>query len=109
MSTSEIDYLFEQKEFKRLFPNAKFTIAIPLSELYTIFSYENILVFIEYKCIAFYESPNETDYFVIKQTNNKPITNHQVIQYLIDMNFAPICDHRFYEGLDMVHTNHKYL
>ncbi len=84
----------------QMFPNAKFTIGIPLEELDNVVS-NNKTIYIKsvHNCYCYDDRPKrKIDRFIIKSSKNVKITNKMVLCELIKQDFVLDCHHHFVEG-----------
>ena len=95
MEKTEEDYEKDIEEIEKMFPNAKFSVAIEIEELDNIVTDETyIVVKNTYDCYC-YKNKRNTEYFYI---SGKHITNKFIIYKLIKQGLDLDCDHRFLEG-----------
>ena len=95
MEKTEEDYEKDIEEIEKMFPNAKFSVAIELEDLDDIVTDEtDIVVKNTYDCYC-HTNKRNTEYFYI---SGKHITNKFIIYKLIEQGLDLDCDHRFLEG-----------
>jgi hypothetical protein len=91
---SDLEAEFE--EIHKQFPNAQFSIDIPLKLIDEIVLKTNkVAVKCDFNCYCYSQAPRKTEYFILK--SQKGITNRDLINCLIENNFNPRCEHNFLE------------
>lgn len=90
----------ENEQIERMFPNAKFIIAIDIDELDDIVTDKKFITVAKtYTCYC-YDNCNKTPkYFYV--TGDK-ITNRVILNKLIEYNLYIECNHCFIEGFDKI-------
>ena len=79
------------------FPTAMFYVSIPVFELDTIISKNDILcIKCMFKCCCYANRPRQSLYYICRKPE-KNITNRDLINCLIENNYEPECDHDFLE------------
>lgn len=100
MEKTDEQYEREIEEIEKMFPNAKFTIAIDIEELDVVFTKQPAIVIKQsYYCHCYRGSNKKTEYFYI---SGKNITTKFIINQLIEQGLELVCDHRFIEGFEKV-------
>ena len=95
-SESEAAYEAEQEQIEALFPQAKFTICIALSDLDDLVTdKKTIVVKQSYGCYCYDDCPRKTDWVVV---HSNRITNRVVLTELIKQDLTLECNHCFVEG-----------
>ena len=90
------DYTFEIDLIDKMFPNAKFVIAIDIEELDDVVTDQtNIVVKNTYDCYCYGGVNKIADYFYIR---GEHITNRFIINNLIEQGLNLNCNHCFVEG-----------
>ncbi len=90
------DYTFEIDLIDKMFPNAKFVIAIDIEELDDIVTDRtNIVIKNTYDCYCYDGVKKIADYFYI---SGERITNKFIINKLIEQGLSLNCNHCFVEG-----------
>ena len=95
------DYETEIEEIDKQFPDAQFSISLPLAELDNIVINSNkVAIKCDFKCYCYSESPRISEHFICNKSK-KGITNRDIVNCLIENKFDPGCDHRFLEQFDV--------
>ena len=90
------DYTFEIDLIDKMFPNAKFVVAIDIEELDDVVTDQtNIVIKNTYDCYCYGGVNKIADYFYI---NGEHITNKFIINKLIEQGLSLNCNHCFVEG-----------
>ena len=100
---TEAEYEQEFEQLEAMFPDAKFTVSIPIEDIDEVVSTEpTIMVKCSYNCHCYSESPKVADWFNIRCNNDGNITNRTILMELMNNNLSLECDHHFIEGFDMI-------
>lgn len=113
------EFVMEQMEINRMFPNARFVIAIPLNEMEQVISHlDKIIIKQTYTCYCYDNFMNDisetetTDndtiingrpppkWFPIHCQEGQKMTNKYVIKELIRQGLTLSCNHCFLEGIE---------
>lgn len=90
-------YDYQSEQIDKMFPDAKFTIAIPLEEMDDVITDKiKIKIKYEYFCYCYRDNPKKTTYINLK---GDKITNRYVLEELIKKKFNIKCNHHFIEGI----------
>jgi hypothetical protein len=94
----------DEQELLNVFPNfniINFIITIPLSEINKVVTTKDIIV-IKYvfDCHCYYQNPRKTEYYICKKKGGG-ITIKDLVNCLIENEFAPQCNHIFLESFDL--------
>lgn len=99
----ELDFQFQQEELNRMFPDAKFTIALSLDELDDVISpLDKIIVKQTFNCYCYGGVPASDApvprWFPIHCDEGEKMTKRVVIRELVRQGLSLDCNHRFLEG-----------
>ena len=100
---TEEEYEKEFKELDEMFPNANFTVSIPIEDIDDIVSTENvIMVKCSYNCHCYSACPKVPNWFNIRCPTDGKITNRTILNELVKQNLNLECNHQFIEGFDQL-------
>ena len=95
-----------QKEYEYIeseFPNAKFSICIPMCDLDNVISNEKtIIIRRNYYCYCYDMNDKKRDHYVITHDN---MTYRNVIHEMIRQDISFDCNHRFLEAIEPTHKD----
>lgn len=99
------DFLSQQEEVNRLFPEVEFTIAMSLDQLDEVITpLDKIIVKQTFDCYCYNDGYSGSDYvpkwFAVHCREGEKMTNRVVIRELISQGFSLDCNHRFLEGFE---------
>ena len=98
---TEAEYETEYELIHEMFPDANFTVSIPIEELDDVVSIEQTIVIkLSYNCHCYSERPKFSKWFNIRCNTDGKITNKTILNELIKQNLKLECDHQFIEGFD---------
>ena len=101
LEKTEDEYEKEFELIQEMFPDANFTVSIPIEELDDVVSTEQTIVMkLNYNCHCYSECPKVCDWFNIRCNTDGKITNRTILNELIKQNLKLECDHQFIEGFD---------
>ena len=90
-------YDYETEQLEKMFPNAKFTVCISLSELDDVLSFaDKILIKVDNDCCDD-EYQRDIDWIFVQNKSGNGITKRDAIQSMIDYGVYNECGHRFLE------------
>lgn len=90
-------YDFETEQLEKMFPNAKFTVCISLSELDDVLSFaDKILIKVDNDCCDD-EYQRDIDCIFVQNKSGDGITKRDAIQAMIDYGFYHECGHQYLE------------
>ena len=96
MEKTEAEYEAEYNKIEEMFPNAKFTVSIPIEDLDDVVSTEPVIIVkLDYTCYCYSKRPKEPVRFKIQCAK---MTNKNILKELINQNLTLKCNHRFIEG-----------
>jgi len=101
--TSEDIAMREIEIIDKMFPNAKFTVAIPLSEIDDVVSEnDHIILKKDMSCYCYDGLQNhpKAEWFLVKRPEGQKLTNAVIIRELIKQNLELDCNHCFLESFD---------
>lgn len=101
--TSEDIAMKEIEAIENMFPDAKFTVAIPLSEMDDVVSEnDRIILKKDMSCYCYDDLPNhpKAEWFLVKRPEGEKLTNAVIIRELIKQNLELDCNHCFIESFD---------
>jgi len=101
METAEDDNDFEMEmeELRKTFPDAKFTISIPLDALNDVISnHDTVVIKITHNCYCYSGNRRKDDLILVHNTTGEGITNKDAIEAMIEYGYDPNCSHVFFEG-----------
>ena len=100
---TEDEYEHEFELLEQMFPDAEFTVSIPIEEIDDVISTEPIIIMkLNYNCRCYSESPKVADWFNIRCNTDGKITNKTILKELLMQNLKLECDHRYIEGFQKI-------
>lgn len=94
---------FEHLSLLNLFPDAKFTVCLPLSIMDSSLSdKDSIVIVIQHTCYCYSERPKKEDRIIVRKRSGHSITYRNAIQALIDYGYTPPCGHFFPGGFPAI-------
>ena len=100
---TEEQYEYEFEQIAKMFPNAKFTIAIDIEELDEVVTEQpEIIIKQEYSCYCYDDCKKNTEYIHI---SGAKITNKFIIDKLIEYGLVLDCNHCFVEGFNKMQNS----
>ena len=100
---TEDEYEQEFQLLEEMFPDAQFTVSVPIEEIDDVVSTEPIIIMkLNYNCHCYCESPKVSDWFTICCNSDGTITNKTILTELMKQNMKLECDHRYIEGFDKI-------
>ena len=100
---TEEEYENEFEKLEEMFPDASFTVSIPIEDIDDVVSTENIImVKCSYKCCCYSTCPKVSEWFNIRCPTDDKITNRTILNELMKQNLKLECNHQFIEGFDQI-------
>jgi UDP-N-acetyl-D-mannosaminuronate dehydrogenase len=89
----------EIEQIYKMFPDAKFDIAIDIEYLDEVITEQNVIIIkVDHSCYCYSHCKKNTEFFVIQSTGNDTMTNRFILNELIKQDLDLDCNHRFIEG-----------
>ena len=100
---TEEEYVQEFELLEQMFPDAEFTVSIPIEEIDDVVSTEPIIIMkLNYNCHCYSDSAKVADWFNIRCNTDGKITNKTILNELVRQNMKLECDHRYIEGFQKI-------
>lgn len=92
---TDAEYEAEIELIETMFPNAQFTVSIPIEELDDVVTNEPVIMVKQtYTCHCYTNCNRQTEWYSIRGSN---ITNKYILNELIKQGLKLECDHQFIE------------